>query len=111
MLRPMPGPEPKTTRAPCLAAFSSSVSFLAGALDIFFFLLFLVLFFPFIPYLWVGFWGEGSCGMVILLVLLQGLVKEGTSEVIGCSGGREGGRGEDGMKIRTEGSVLNGFVT
>lgn len=50
--------------------------------------------------------------MVILLVLLQGLVKEWTSEVIGCSGGgREGGRGEGGMKIRTEGSVLNGFVT
>lgn len=49
--------------------------------------------------------------MVMLLVLLQGLVKEWTSEVIGCSGGREGGRGEDGMKIRMEGSVLNGFVT
>lgn len=49
--------------------------------------------------------------MVMLLVLLQGLVKEWTSEVIGCSGGREGGRGEVGMKIRTEGSVLNGFVT
>lgn len=30
--------------------------------------------------------------MVMLLVLLQGLVKEWTSEVIGCSGGREGGR-------------------
>lgn len=49
--------------------------------------------------------------MMILLVLLQGSIKEWTSEVIGCSGGREGGRGEDGMKIRTEGSVLNGFVT
>lgn len=49
--------------------------------------------------------------MVMLLVLLQGLVKEWTSEVIGCSGGREGGREEDSMKIRTEGSVFNGFVT
>lgn len=49
--------------------------------------------------------------MMMLLVLLQGSIKEWTCEVIGCGGGREGGRGEDGMKIRMEGSVLNGFVT